>query len=200
MILPKRVLTCFVFCAAFGVSCATKPQFIFENGQRRHLESGIIVPEKIPGWTETSVDTRISQEIVATLNYEREIPPEGLEVPHSAIFLMRGQSTQNLKVVENRLVSMTKDMKFLKTDSVRLKNKKRVLMSTYLQEFESSDTSGSGVKVRKSGKRMSIFATHLNDSTKVVMSVYNPGSAKEKEHAYEFVQFVLFPFVKRCLN
>lgn len=181
----------------FAVGCASKPDFQVENGERKHIESGITVPEKVAGWVESSVDERLSQEIVACMNYDKELQPDGPEAPRSSIFLMKSSSTQNLKVVENRIVATNRDLKLLKTDTVRLKNKKRVLMSTYSLEFETSGTGGSGVKVRKKVKRQYIFATHLKDSTKVILSVYNPSNAKEKDQAYEFVQTVLFPFVKR---
>lgn len=192
----KVGLICLFGVQAFVVtSCAHKsPVFKTEKDRQVHISSGVDFPQEIPHWAEQMDSTKenISPEILASVGYR--YVAENLDwKPSSTLYILRNKSTSNIKLVENQVVGSLQNANFVKTESVALKKKKRVILSTYDHDVPWTSTSGSGAQNLKVFHSKSLFATPERDSQKVVWVIVDRDAPAWKELAYDFFERALFP-------
>jgi hypothetical protein len=178
---------------ALGACAHRAPLFQVEQNRRVHSASGVGIPLVFPQWQEIadSVQENISPEITTAISFQYVSDRLGWK-PSASIFICREKTTSNLKVVENRSVINLQSVKFLKTESLRLKNRKRIILSSYNHQIPWSAASSSGSKTLKTIKSLSLFATTEKDSKSVVWVMLERDSKFQRNVAMDFIERALF--------
>jgi hypothetical protein len=176
------------------VACAQKtPAFEASGDLLLHKQSGVELPKNFPQWNflPDSLQENISPEIF--LGESFEFSDEKLDVkPQASIFILRVASSSNLKLIENRVTPALEKLKFLKTETVKLKGKKKVLLSTYSHSVALAQAVGSGAKSVKSIQRLSYFATQEKGAKTVAWVTISKDKKAQQDLAMDFIERALF--------
>lgn len=176
------------------IGCASKStSFELREKTQVHQETGVELLREFPGWMEVpdSRQDKISPEILSSIFYQAVTPGVGWR-PNATIYILREKSTSNLKVVENRVATTLERVKFLKTESLKLKSKKRIILSTYQHQIPWASTDGSGSKTLREIKAVSYFATPDKGSNTVIWVLVERESKAKREMALSLIENGLF--------
>ena len=182
-----------VFALLFS-ACASAPKsFQVNEDKKLFVPTGVRVPAQILNWNETpdSIKENLSPEILASVAYQYKNEKSDLS-PQSVVYFLKSKSTANLKLIENRGVGLLKDVKFGKTDFLKLKNKKKIIYSSYSHQLPISSTSGNGTQTISNLPRETLYATSESESQLVVAVSYRAEAYEERQIALDFIEKILF--------
>jgi len=122
-------------CLCLGTSCQTASKNFVEKDEKTvlHTPTGIQYPKQIMGWeqVDTQVLENITPEILAELIYTQKASGQEFN-PKVSVFFMKGQTTANLQVIENK-----ESLNFLGAEKVKsdlnsgIPKKQGLVMSSY---------------------------------------------------------------------
>lgn len=173
------------------LACQSTPKSFVESPDVfEHSQTGIIILKQVPGWEQVGeILENVSPEISSAISYQYVSENKDLK-PTATIYILKNQSTANLKIIENKVMINLQQPKFNNTETLKLKSKKRVQVVSYfhLSNLKEGDKS---ISMNKEIRAQSLFIQNKTKQQIVFFITINNEAKDEKAIALKFVDDIL---------
>jgi hypothetical protein len=171
-------------------ACQTVPKnFVVQSDDYiLHRPTGVEYPKNIKGWEslDSQIKENLSPEILAEIKYVSQTPGREFS-PRVEVFFMKGKSTANLQMIENRESrSFVKSEKIESDLGLNLPSKRKVFMSSYFHQLSQSIESGGATVIRET-PLISIFAQSAKNPQLVFLMTSAQKQKEDQKMAFQLM-------------
>jgi hypothetical protein len=171
-------------------ACQTAPKNFVSQSESLilHKPTGVEYPKIIEGWEHLESQTRenLSPEILAELKYISQVSGRDFQ-PRVEVFFMKGTTTANLQMIENREAKDFQKAQKLNSDlGLKLPSQRKVFMSSYNHQLSQTVEAGGAVIIRET-PLISIFAQSAKNPQLVFLITSSQKQKEDQKMAFQFM-------------